>query len=71
MSLYYLGKMNAGNCRFSDSVKLGIRRDHAYHCIEMKFCVVGGLQEAVLRFEFHQNRSSGFGAVGSEFALFH
>jgi len=30
----------------------------------MKFCTMGGLQEIVLRFEFHQNRSSGFGAVG-------
>jgi len=30
----------------------------------MKFCVVGGLQIVVLRFEFHQNRLSGFGAVG-------
>jgi len=26
--------------------------------------MVGGLQETVLRFEFNQNRSSGFGAVG-------
>jgi len=32
----------------------------------MKFCVVGGLQMPVLRFEFHQNRLSGFGAVGVE-----
>ena len=30
----------------------------------MKSCVVGGLQMAVLSFEFHQNRLSGFGAVG-------
>ena len=30
----------------------------------MKFCMVGGLQMIVLRFEFHQNRLSGFGAVG-------
>jgi len=30
----------------------------------MKFCVVGGLRGGtVLRFEFHQNRLSGFGAV--------
>jgi len=29
----------------------------------MKFCVVGGPQTVVLRFEFHQNRLSGFGAV--------
>jgi len=48
--------MNPGNCRFSDSDKLGIRRDHPPRRIEMKFCMVGGLQEVVLRFEFHQNR---------------
>jgi len=30
----------------------------------MKSCVVGGLQLLVLSFEFHQNRLSGFGAVG-------
>ena len=35
----------------------------------MKFCVVGGLREVVLRFEFHQNRLSGFGAGGSKSAL--
>jgi len=33
--------------------------------IEMKFCVVGGLQEIVPRFELHQNRPSVFGPVGS------
>jgi len=33
--------------------------------------MVSDLQEAVIRFEFHQNRSSGFGAVGSKFALSH
>jgi len=32
----------------------------------MKSCVVGGLQVLVLSFEFHQNRLSGFGAVGVE-----
>jgi len=56
--------MNPGNCLFSDSGKLGIRRDHPYRRIEMKFCVVGGLQGIVLMFEFLQNRSNGFGAVG-------
>jgi len=40
------------------------RWDHPYRWIEMKFCMVGGLQETVLRFEFNQNPSSGFGAVG-------
>jgi len=30
----------------------------------MKSCMVGGLQMIVLSFEFHQNRLSGFGAVG-------
>ena len=30
----------------------------------MKSCMVGGLQVVVLSFEFHQNRLSGFGAVG-------
>jgi len=46
------------------SVMLGIRRDHPRRRIEMKFCMVAGLQTVVLRFEFHQNRLSGFGAVG-------
>jgi len=32
----------------------------------MKFCVVGGLEMVILRFEFHQNQFSGFGAVGVE-----
>jgi len=49
--------MNPGNCIFSDNGKQGIRRDHPYRRIEMKFCMVGILQEVVLRFEFHQNRS--------------
>ena len=62
---YYLGNKNQGNCLFSDSGNVGIRRDHPYRRIEMEFCVVGDLQKAVLRFEFHQNRSSGFRAVGS------
>jgi len=35
----------------------------------MKCCVVGVLQMAVLSFEFHQNRLSGFGAVGVEICL--
>jgi len=56
--------MNPGNCLFSDSGKLGIRRDHSPSRIEMKFCVVGGLQKLTLKFEFHQNRSNGLGAVG-------
>ena len=30
----------------------------------MKFFIVGGVQVVVLRFEFHQNRLSDFGAVG-------
>jgi len=51
-----------------NSGKLGIRRDHPRRRIEMKFCVVGRLQMVVLRFELHQNRISGFGAVGSKFA---
>jgi len=49
-----------------NSGKLGIRRDHPGRRIEMKFCMVGGLQMLVLRFEFHQNRLSGFGAAGVE-----
>ena len=64
MPLHYLGNMNHGNCLFTDGGKLSIRRDHPHRRIEIKFCVVGGLQELVLRFEFHQNRSRGFGAVG-------
>jgi len=51
---------------------LGIRRDHPRRRIEVKFCMVAGLQEVVLSFEFYQNRLSGFGAVwGSKFALSH
>jgi len=46
------------------SGKPAIRRDHPRRRIEMKFCEVGGLQEIVLRFEFHENQLSGFGAVG-------
>ena len=46
------------------SRNLGIRRDHPRRRIKMKFCMVGGLQMIVLGFEFHQNRLSGFGAVG-------
>ena len=56
MSLHYLGKHEPRKCLFSDSGKLGIRRDHPYRRIEMKFCVVGGLHEIVLWFEFHRNR---------------
>jgi len=57
MSLYCLEK-------YEPHGKLGIRRDQPNHRIEMKFCVGGGdLQEIVLRFEFYQNRSSGFGAA--------
>jgi len=52
--------MNPVNCLFSDSGKLGIRRDHPHRRIDMKLCVVGGFQKIVLRFEFHQNRSSPF-----------
>ena len=48
------------------SGKLGIRRDHPRRRIEMKFCLMVGLQMIVLRFEFHQNRLSGFGTVGVE-----
>jgi len=47
-----------------NSGKLAIRRDHLRRQIEMKFRVVGGLWMIVLRFEFHQNRLSAFGAVG-------
>jgi len=47
-----------------NSGKLGICRDHPRRRIDMKFWMVGGLQVVVLRFEFHQNRLSGFRAVG-------
>jgi len=53
-----------------DSGKLAIRRDHPRRRIEMKSCVVGGLQVVVLSSEFHQNRLSGFGAVGVEIGPF-
>jgi len=36
----------------------------------MKFYIIGDLQEIVLRFEFHQNRSSDFGSVGVEICPF-
>jgi len=32
---------------------VGIRRDHPRRRIKMKFCMVGGIQKVVLRFEFH------------------
>jgi len=48
--------MNPENCVFS--VMLSIRGDHP------RRHVLVGLQEVVLRFEFHENRLSGFGAVG-------
>jgi len=50
--------------RKHNSGKLGIRRNHSRCRIEMKSCMVGGLQMLVLRFEFHKNRLGGFGAVG-------
>jgi len=37
----------------------------------MKFCIEGGLQEAVLSFEFHQNRSSVSELWRSKFAISH
>jgi len=58
--------MNPGNCLLNDSGKLDIRRDHPRRRIETKFHVVGGLHKVVLKFEFHQSRSSGLGAVGVE-----
>jgi len=45
------------------SAMLGIRRDHQCRRTEMKFCMVAGLQEVVLRFEFYQNQLGSFGAV--------
>ena len=49
-----------------NSGKLAIRRDHPRCRIEMESCMVGGLRIVVLSFEFHQNRLSGFRAVGVE-----
>jgi len=46
------------------SVMLGIRRDRPRCRIEIKVCLLAGLQEVILRFLFHQNRLSGFVAVG-------
>jgi len=54
----------------SGKLELGIRRDHPCRRIEMKFCLVGGLQEVVLRFKFYQTRFSGFGAVGVKICPF-
>jgi len=45
--------VNPGNRVFS--VMLCIHRHHPRRRIEMKFCMVAGLQEAVLGFKFHQN----------------
>ena len=56
MSLHYLGKHDSGNYLFSDDGKLDILQDHPHRPIEMKVCVLGGLQEIVLKFEFHENR---------------
>ena len=52
---------------------LGIRRDRPRCRIEIKVCLLAGLQEVILRFLFHQNRLSGFVAVGgwSKFAISH
>jgi len=57
-------KYKQRNQTYTYSGKLGISRGHPRRWIEMKFCMVDGLQGIVLRFEFHQNQSSGFGAVG-------
>jgi len=67
------GKHEPRKFFFSDSCKVGIRRDHLYRRIEMEFCVVDGLMQTFPRFVFHQSRSSGFRAVwgGSKFALSH
>jgi len=70
MSLHYLEKQNPEIVFFRVSGKLGIRQDHPHCWIEMKFCIVGVLQELVLRFEFHQNRLSSFGAMGAEICPF-
>ena len=56
--------MNPENCLFSDSGKLSIRHDDPHRRIEMQFCMAGGLEEIVLKFEFHRNRSCGLGAMG-------
>jgi len=45
------------------SVTLGMHRDHPRRQFQMKFCMVGGVQEIVLRFEFYQNPLSAFRAV--------
>jgi len=45
--------------RNHNSGKLAIHRDHPRCWIQMKSCMVGGLQVVVLSFEFHQNRLSG------------
>jgi len=62
----HVAHMNSGNCLFSESGKLGILRDHQQRRIEVKLSMADGLQEVVLRCEFHQNWSSGLGAVGDE-----
>jgi len=60
------GYMSPRNCLFSNSGKLGIRRDHPHSRITVKFCMAGGLHEIILTFEFRQNWSSGFRAVGGQ-----
>jgi len=50
------------------SGKLGIHRNHPRLQIELKFCVVGGLHELVLRFKFRHNRLSAVSELwGSKF----
>jgi len=68
MSLHYLWKHEPRNCVYS--VMHDIRWDHPRRRIQMKFCVVAGLQEIVMRLEFHQNRLSGFGAVENRILFF-
>jgi len=62
--------MSPRNCLFSNSGKLGIRRDHPHRRITVKFYMAGGLHEIIVTFEFRQNWSSGFWAMGG-FALSH
>jgi len=47
-------------------VKLAICRDHTRRHRPLKFCVRGRVQEVVIYFKFHENRSRGLGAVGVE-----
>jgi len=63
--VYTVGCKEKDKERNPNSSKLGVGRDHPRRRIEVKCCMVGGLQMIVLWCKFDQNRFSGFGAAGT------